>query len=781
MRCSIDGIIWRADADTLRFSHVEGCVDEILGFSAEEWLAQSDFWQSRLHPEDADRVVETCLAARRKRQSHRLTYRMVAADGRTIWMQDNVKVIEDGDRATLSGIMIDVTELVAQQQELTTLNAQNDRFRALYDIVPVAIWEEDWTGVMEVLRDLRAQGVRDIHDHARHTPDFVDGMLKRLSVISVNRAAVDMFRAASAEDLIRRCAEVFIANRPHSVFLTALDCILRGKREIEGVNVLRRLDGEIVHVLYRIPLPDIEDRGARVVICEMDVTAEHVSQERFEAVSQASSDVIWDFDIVRDTLWASDGLKRVFGLDPEAMYRGLENWTARIHPQDIDDVMASFDDLLAGKRTDWNQVYRFQRGDGSYAIVRDAGTAIFDESGRPVRMLGSLIDITEQMRLEEQLHQSQKLEAVGQLTGGIAHDFNNLLTVILGSSEELQEGLGNSPRLQKLAETILGAAERGALLTNRLLSFARKQALEPKVVDLGKKLFGMEDLLRRTLPEHIDLRISVAECPWRTKLDPGALESALLNLTLNARDAMPNGGTLGIEIRNLTSDDDDLDGLGEGATGDHVMVSVTDTGTGIAADVIDRIFEPFFTTKDIGKGSGLGLSMVYGFVKQSGGQIRARSEPGTGTTLQLFFPRAILPDEARGAQNPRPAVIGGSETILVVEDDRLVRENLIDQLQALGYRVLAATTAPEALEIVRQPGPIDLLFTDIVMPGGMDGVQLANQAQALRPKLRVLFTSGYPEHADIEFGGCEFCGDLLEKPYRRMEVAASLRKVLGPR
>jgi PAS domain S-box-containing protein len=598
-------------------------------------------------------------------------------------------------------------------------------------------------------------------------------------VISVNRAAVEMFRASTAEDLIRRCTEVFIANRPHSVLLTALNGILHGKREIEGVNILRRLDGEIVHVLYRIPLPDIADRAARVVICEMDVTAEHISQERFEAVSRASSDVIWDFDIVKDTLWASEGLKRTFGLDPEAMFQGLANWTSRIHPQDIDGVMANFDDLLKGGRTEWNQVYRFQRGDGTYAVVRDAGSTMFDDAGRPVRMLGSLIDITAQIRLEEQLHQSQKLEAVGQLTGGIAHDFNNLLTVILGSSEELQHRLGDAPQLRKLADMILSAAERGAELTNRLLAFARKQTLAPTVMDLGARLFGMEELLRRTLPEHIDIRITVTDGLWQTRVDAGALESALLNLALNARDAMPGGGTLGIEIRNVTFDEDDLDTAGDMTTRDHVMVSVTDTGTGIPPEALDRIFEPFFTTKDIGKGSGLGLSMVYGFVKQSGGQIRAASDPGKGTTLKLYFPRAETSDDQRAADDMPPSVIGGNETILVVEDDRLVRENLIDQLQGLGYQVLAAKTAPEALDIMRQPVGIDLLFTDIVMPGGMDGVQLANAAKLLRPQLRVLFTSGYPEHADVEFDCCDLCGELLQKPYRRLEVASKVRKTLA--
>ncbi|MBL4916932.1 PAS domain-containing protein [Szabonella alba] len=779
MRSAIDGIIWRADADTLRFSHIDGSVEEILGFTAENWLEQTDFWQSRLHPDDAVRVMETSLAARRARQPHRLSYRMIAADGRVVWLQDNVKVILEEDRATLCGIMIDVTELATQRQDPMTVADQNARYRTLYDLVPVAIWEEDWAGVLDLLRDLRDRGLRDIHDHAAQEPGFVDQVLQHLNVISVNRAAVEMFRADSPEELIRRSSEVFLADRPHSVLLTALDCILNGKTEIEGVNILRRLNGEAVHVMYRISLPHIEDRAARVVICEMDVTAEHISQERFEAVSRASSDVIWDFDIAKDTLWASEGLLRTFGLDPASMFHGLANWTSRIHPQDIDGVMANYDEILTNGEIDWNQTYRFQRADGTYAVVRDVGSVLHDETGRVVRMLGSLSDITDQTDMEERLHQSQKLEAIGQLTGGIAHDFNNLLTVILGSAEELEEQLEQAPRLRKLAEMIASAAERGSELTNRLLAFARKQALEPRLLDLSGHVLGMEGLLRRTLPEHIDIRISVPEAPAQTRVDPGALESALLNLALNARDAMPDGGVLAIMVDNVTLDTEDLD-LKPGQTGcNHVMISVTDTGSGIPEDVLDRIFEPFFTTKDVGKGSGLGLSMVYGFVKQSGGQIRAESELGKGTSMMLFFPRSDIAEKSRDARTEPRNAAGGSETILVVEDDALVRQNLTDQLRSLGYRVLTAATAPEALDIICKISKIDLLFTDIVMPGGMDGLQLARAARSLCPKLQVLFTSGYPEHSASDSDCSTLLGDLLGKPYRRFEVASTVRRSLA--
>jgi signal transduction histidine kinase/CheY-like chemotaxis protein len=380
--------------------------------------------------------------------------------------------------------------------------------------------------------------------------------------------------------------------------------------------------------------------------------------------------------------------------------------------------------------------------------------------------------------LNQKLSQSQKMEAMGQLTGGVAHDFNNLLTVILGNAEYLAERLAANRELHKIADSIATAAERGSDLTRSLLAFARKQPLMPVDIDIGQKILGMEQLLRRTLGEHIECEFLLDRDLWQASVDPGQLTSALLNLVLNARDAMPQGGKLTVEVRNASLDESDLDVNGEARPGDYVMVAVTDTGSGMIAEVASRAFEPFFTTKEVGKGTGLGLSMVYGFAKQSGGSMQIRSEPGHGTVVKLFFPRVGTPRENNPPSADRVATPTGSETILVVEDNDLVRSYVEKELKELGYRVIATRNAPEALAILRQPGEIDLLFTDVVMPGGMFGPELAKQAVRLRPGLEVLYTSGYSEHPVEPLGGLDGEARILNKPYRRNDLALMLRTVL---
>jgi signal transduction histidine kinase len=381
--------------------------------------------------------------------------------------------------------------------------------------------------------------------------------------------------------------------------------------------------------------------------------------------------------------------------------------------------------------------------------------------------------------LNQKLSQSQKMEAMGQLTGGVAHDFNNLLTVILGNAEYLAEKLAANRELHRIADSIATAAERGSDLTRSLLAFARKQPLMPMEIDIGQKILGMEQLLRRTLGEHIECEFQLDPDLWQASVDPGQLTSALLNLVLNARDAMPQGGKLTVEVRNSSLDESDLDVNGEARPGDYVMVAVTDTGSGMLAEVASRAFEPFFTTKEVGKGTGLGLSMVYGFAKQSGGSMQIRSEPGHGTVVKLFFPRVGAPrtDDAPSAK--RVATPSGSETILVVEDNDLVRSYVEKELKELGYRVIAARNGPEALAILREPREIDLLFTDVVMPGGMFGPELAKQATRLRPGLEVLFTSGYTEDPLQPPDGLDGEARILHKPYRRNDLALMLRTVLN--
>jgi signal transduction histidine kinase/CheY-like chemotaxis protein len=380
--------------------------------------------------------------------------------------------------------------------------------------------------------------------------------------------------------------------------------------------------------------------------------------------------------------------------------------------------------------------------------------------------------------LNQKLSQSQKMEAMGQLTGGVAHDFNNLLTVILGNAEHIAEQLAANTELRKFAEGIVTAAERGADLTKSLLAFSRKQPLVPKDIDIGQKILGMEQLLRRTLGEHIECKFLLDRDLWLASVDPGQLASALLNLVLNARDAMPEGGVLTVEVGNASLDKADAELNGEAQPGDYVMVSVTDTGSGMTPEVAARAFEPFFTTKDVGKGTGLGLSMVYGFAQQSGGSMKIASEPGHGTVIKLFFPRVDAPDPA-GLPLVDQTAPAGCETILVVEDDDMVRSYVEKELKALGYRVIVTPNGPAALEMLRQSGKIDLLFTDVVMPGGMFGPQLAEQASRLRPELKVLFTTGYSEDPVKLPDRPDHDTHVLSKPYRRHDLALMLRSVLN--
>ena len=384
---------------------------------------------------------------------------------------------------------------------------------------------------------------------------------------------------------------------------------------------------------------------------------------------------------------------------------------------------------------------------------------------------------TERRKLEAQLQQSQRLESVGQLTGGIAHDFNNLLTVILGNAELLTESLADSEELAPLAGHIEAAATRGAELTRRLLAFARRQPLEPEPVDVNAAIRELEPLLRRALGEHVEIEVTRGAGLWPAMIDAGQFESALMNLAINARDAMPDGGRLTIETANVRIDEDYQGMHPDAKTGQYVLVAVSDTGTGIGEEDLGKVFEPFFTTKEKGRGTGLGLSMVYGFIKQSEGHVGIYSELGEGTTVKLYLPRAhagAAPQQKSESRSNR----GRGEAVLVVEDDPAVRGFAVAALEQLGYRVQTASGGAEALAVLEDGAEFDLLFTDVVMPGGMSGRELAEAATELRPGLKVLYTSGYTENSVVHHGRLDPDVQLLSKPYRRDELARRVRRVL---
>jgi PAS domain S-box-containing protein len=406
----------------------------------------------------------------------------------------------------------------------------------------------------------------------------------------------------------------------------------------------------------------------------------------------------------------------------------------------------------------------------------------FDEGGdRPSLVLLSFEDITELRATQEQLVQAQKMESIGRLTGGVAHDFNNLLSIISGNLELLEEQLGERDDLRDLARRALYATNRGAVLTKSLLSFARKQPLDPAVIDMRSIVEEIVPVLGRTLGEAIAVEVACGDTLSPCDADAAQLQTAVLNLVLNARDAMRSGGKLTIEMSDAWLDEDYAAANSEVSAGPYVLLAVSDTGIGMGPEVLSRAFEPFFTTKRVGEGSGLGLSMVYGFAKQSGGHVKIYSEPGHGTTVKLYLPRSAEGQSAAPSSHLSGAPPGGGETILVVEDDAGVRHAVTALLRSLGYRALDAATAPAALETLRGATGIELLLTDVILPGEMNGRQLAERAIAERPGLKVLYMSGYTENVIFHERRLDRGVDLIQKPIQKRDLAARVRGILDKR
>lgn len=517
------------------------------------------------------------------------------------------------------------------------LQASEQRYRSLFDFLPIAVWEKDISSIQRRLRTLRSGGIRNLGAWLEDNPDFLDTELPEMHVIAANRAARHLHGCADAgADALER-AQLALAADPtyRGSMRRMLLALWDGDTHFDTSYPVRRPDASRADVLVRMLLP-ARDNG-RLLVTELDVTDQRRTEERFRHVAQASSDYIFDRDFCTDMTWVNEAAVWSPDHPPGAGEVPRKAWIASIHPEERENLLKYVDTVVAGGADFWEAEYRMRQPGGDYIPVLERASILRDQKGTPLRMIGNIINLSRQKELEAQARQSQRLDAIGQMTGGIAHDFNNLLTVILGNSETLIDCLPGNDLSATLARQIFEASQRAADLTQRLLAFARKQPLLPETVDANRIILDMRRLIERAITPGVRLELALAPDLCAIHVDRAMFESAVLNLCVNARDAMPGGGSLRITTSAVTLDETSTrDAL---APGDYVSISVSDTGEGMDSDTLNRVFEPFFTTKRPGQGSGLGLSMVYGFVLQSGGRVHVRSAPGAGTTVELLLPR----------------------------------------------------------------------------------------------------------------------------------------------
>jgi PAS domain S-box-containing protein len=501
------------------------------------------------------------------------------------------------------------------------------------------------------------------------------------------------------------------------------------------------------------------------------------SEERYRYVARATNDAVYEWDVGSNRFDWNEGMTTLFGYPPDEI-EDSPNWiTGLVHDEDVQRITDTFAAALTDGLTQWTQDYRLRRRDGKYANVQGRAHILHDKAGNPTRVIGAISDRTQQLSLEGQLRQSQKMEAIGRLAGGIAHDFNNILTVIRMSSEFLLSEIPESDEKYQDAQEILKAAERAARLTRQLLAFSRHQVLNPTQLVLNEIVTGMEGMVRRVVPENIEITSELEPKLFRVNADAGQMEQVLLNLVINAADAMPSGGRLAIRTSNSSVDATFSAAHLDVPAGEYACVTVSDSGIGMDQETVARIFEPFFTTKSVGKGTGLGLSTVHGIVTQTGGKIWVYSEPGSGTTFRIYFPRAETVTQEAETPSLTEDVTVPTETILLVEDEDPTREAVHRTLVRAGYKVMEARNGVEALEVAgTHEGAIDLVLTDSMMPE-MGGAELARQLRKARPEICIVMMSGYTEDALVSDNGVadRF---FIEKPFTRADLMLVIRAAL---
>jgi two-component system cell cycle sensor histidine kinase/response regulator CckA len=738
---SLDQTAILMNADATETLYASPAYEKIWRRSLKDLYANPRAWIEFIYPKDRPRV-EAAMERLLKGEPISVDHRVMMPDGSIRWMHHGGYPVRDAEGRVqrLLGSSRDITKSKMTEE---ARRETEERLRALATQAPAILWTTD--------KQLR----------------FTSGMGAGLAKVGISE---NQLYGTFVGDL-------FEPQRPDHPAIEAHRRALNG----ELAAFVENWRGRIYDVQVQ-PLHDQCGRISGVVGVALDITERERAQRlaiewknRYEAAVQASGHVLYDRDVKTDEVRYAGDARKALGYSIEEIEGGLARWVGLIHPEDRPGFEQEVERSKREKDM-FHQEYRLRSGTGGYINIEDDGKPIFDGAGNFERIIGFVANVTEKKRLEEQLRQAQKMEAIGRLAGGVAHDFNNLLQVILGYSETLREQLeGNQQALLSLAE-IESAARRSEALVSQLLAFSRRQMLQPSILDLNEIVRGAERLLRPLLREDIELRVRLDPNLGRVAADAGQISQVIINLAVNARDAMPEGGVLTITTENASIECPQVLPEGTMPPGEYVLLSVSDTGTGMDPETRARIFEPFFTTKGAGQGTGLGLSMVQGIVTQSGGSISVESEPGRGSTFRICLPRATAEPAAREIATPSEAG-RGKETILVVEDEDGVRKLVKRMLERAGYTVLTAANGKEALQLIEQHGEaIDLIITDVVMPG-MSGPALAERARQAHRRMKVLYVSGYTDE-NLQGAVIPRGAEFLAKPFSAEKVLHAVRRVL---
>ena len=747
----------------------------LFGVGPEEPVSYETVFLPALHPDDVEPTVRAIEAAVAPAGggAYDIDYRTIGLnDGVERWVRATGRaILEDGRAVRFTGTVIDISDRKRAEAEL---RASEARFRAIADSIDQMVWST------------RPDGYHDFYnqrwyDFTGVPPGSTDG-----------EGWNDMFHPDDQERAFARWRRSLETGAPYEIEYRLRHRSGEYRWVLGRAQAMRDANGAIVR--WFGTCTDIHDLKAME-------SALRESEADYRAAAELNPQVAW-------TAQPDGQLDRVASRWREwTGVSGLgDSWGRSLHPDDLPHTVEAWTRSIT-TGVPYDVEHRVMRLDGEVRWARSRAFPRRDEQGAILRWYGSTEDIherkvaelelqslnarleqevevrTRELRLaEESLRQAQKMEAIGQLTGGIAHDFNNLLTGIIGSLDLIKRRLqdGRTSGLDRYMDAASASAQRAAALTHRLLAFARRQSLDLKPTNVNGLVLGMEELLARTLGERIELRLELKPELWPAMADANQLESALLNLAINARDAMPEGGRLKVSTEHIHVDALDSTLEAPPPPGDYVSISVADTGSGMAPEVVERAFEPFFTTKPLGSGTGLGLSMVYGFAKQVGGNVRIFSTPGQGTTVRLKLPRATSAAEVASKVADRPLAPGRGETVLVVEDDPAVRMLVLDLMSELGYATLEAHDGPAAVPILQSDAAIDLLVTDVGLPG-LDGRKVADRARDARPDLPVLFITGYAQEAGVRSGFLDEGMDLITKPFAAEELAGKVTEMLGKR